>query len=85
MMPTTTPAQVANHQSNISAAEGERQRAMTAARLAYNGLASGFAAFDAATLAADLAYMDALLVSAAANGFAGPVHSRAQLTRSRSI
>ena len=84
-MPTTTPAQLSNHTINISAAEGERQRAYAAARQAYNNTPAAYPIFDMAIQAADIAYCDAIILSAGNNGFAGPTKTRAELTKSRSI
>jgi hypothetical protein len=68
-MPTsTTPQQEAAHKTAISLAEGARQAAQAAAKASYSGLASGFAVYNAAIVAADVAFCKAVVASSVLNG-----------------
>jgi hypothetical protein len=72
-MPSTTPAQIAAHQIAVTAAEGEKQRALAAAKAAYSGLGVDWAVYNAAVKAADIAYVKSLMASYQLNGLgAGP-------------
>jgi hypothetical protein len=80
-MPSTTQAQEAAHKLAVAAAEGEKQRALMAAKQAYSGLGVDWAVYNAAVKAADVAYVRALMVSYAANGLGtGPSRTLHELT-----
>jgi hypothetical protein len=57
-----------NHRLAIVAAEGAKQTALQAARLAFNGTPAAYPTYAAAVLAADVAAMRAIIASAAAQG-----------------
>jgi hypothetical protein len=70
---TTTPQQIAAHQSAVVLAEGARQAAQAAARAAYSGLAAGWQAYDVAIRTADINFCKAVIASSVANGLgSGP-------------
>jgi hypothetical protein len=78
---STTPQQEAAHKTAVALAEGARQTALAAAKAAYSGLAAGWAVYDAAVKAADVAYVRALMTSFAANGLgSGPSRTLHELT-----
>jgi hypothetical protein len=68
---STTPQMLAAHQSAVALAEGEKQRALAAAKAAYSGLAVDWAAYDLAVRAADVAYCRAVIASSVAQGLGG--------------
>jgi hypothetical protein len=79
-MPSTTAAQINAHQIAVTAAEGEKQRALLVAKQAYSGLGVDWAVYNASVKAADVAYIRALMTSFAANGFGtGPSHTLHEL------
>lgn len=78
---STTPQQLAAHQAAIVLAEGARQAAQAAAKASYSGLASGWATYDAAIKAADVAYCKAVIASSVLNGLGtGPSRTLHELT-----
>jgi hypothetical protein len=81
---STSSQMEATHRSNISLAEGARQAAQRAALNAYNGLASGWAAYNASIVLADLTYMKAVNTSAVANGLTGPTRTIHELSNGQS-
>ena len=70
-MPSTTPQQLAAHQTAMALAEGEKQRALSAAKTAYSGLGADWAVYDAAVRASDSTYLKAVIASSVAQGLGG--------------
>ena len=62
-MPSTTQAQINAHQIAVAAAEGEKQRALAAAKAAYSGSAVAWGMRNAAVLTADIQYVKSLMAS----------------------
>ena len=68
---STTPQQLAAHQAAVGLAEGEKQRALAAAKTSYSGLAVDWAAYDLAVRTADSNFMKAVIASSVAQGLGG--------------
>jgi hypothetical protein len=79
---STTSSQIDAHKAAVTASENQRQNAISAAKLAYNGTPAAWPAFDAAIKAADAAHLRAVIASAAANGLDGPRQTLHDLTGS---
>jgi len=79
----TTLSQELAHKTAVAAAEGERQRAVAAAKAAYNNTPAAWPAYNAAILASDIANVRAIIASCAANGIVdGPRQTLHDLTGS---
>lgn len=79
----TTLSQEQAHKTAVALAEGERQRAVAAAKAAYNNTPAAYPTYAAAIKAADVANCRAIIASAAANGFVGgPIQTLVELTGS---